>query len=197
MRVQLTDGGGHLIHPKLDGRYSIDIVLGRFTGLVTAGTIFALRNASTRHCRITRVVLYTGFAGTTAATAQILQLKRFSAATPSGGTAITLAAGAVRHRNIMRDAILADARYADITGTAPLTVTNVVFEPSMGSVSFPRSSGGGITGLEFIWTKDNAEGFHLADDEGFALVTTQTAVVGDLITGYVEFDQLVHSGAGQ
>ena len=186
----LTDGGGHLIHPKVDGRYSIDIGLGRFTGAVTAGAIFAMRNGILRHCKIHKIVLCVGFAGTTAATSQIIQIKRFNTATHSGGTAITISTGVIKNENgPIRSSTLADARYADITGTAPLTATSVVYEASCGSVNFPRSSGGGPSQLEVHW--DAPDEFHLTDEsEGLALVTTQTAVVGDTITGWIEWSEL-------
>lgn len=191
-RFMLVDGRNTLLHPVSEGRYSVDIGLGRFTGLVTTGPIFAMRldAASDRHVKIHKIVLYTGFSGTTAASAQIVQVKRFSTAACAGGTALTVPTDLIKNDSSwMRDSDINDARYADITGISPLTSVGVVFETSLGSVSFPRSSGGGIVPLELNW--DTPDELHLIAGQGIALVTLNTAVAGDLITGFIEWSEVV------
>lgn len=192
MKVQLVDNKQKFVHYSPDGRYSLDFVLGRFTGAVTAGAIFAMRNTLTSNNKVIsihKIHLRVGFSGTTAATSQILTLRRFGTATHSAGTAITLAAGAVKNHSNMPDSILLDARYADITGTAPLTETSVVYEPSFDRFAIPRNPGGTS---EHLWSSKLGKSFFLHPGDGLALSIVNTAVVGDTVVGNVEWEEYDH-----
>jgi len=155
--------------------------LGRFTAATTTGAIFAMRNGTTKVLHIHRMVLQTGFSGTGAATStQIVQLKRFSGATHSGGS--SLLANVVKNSTILPASSLLDAREATISGTSPLTDTSVVYEAPCRNTMIPRSLTG-TAGL--VWTSDLHDELVLQPSEGLAVFITATAVTGDSIVGLV------------
>lgn len=193
MKVQVVDSKNKFLYPAPDGRYMLDLVLGRFTGLVTAGAIFAMRNqvsaSNNKVLAIHKVHLRFAFAGTAAATTQLVTLRRFSTATHSGGNALTLPTDAVKNHSNMPNSILLDARYADITGTAPLTETSVVYESSFDRFSLPRNVAASV---EHTWNAEVGDAIFIHPGEGLAISVVNTAVVGDTIVGNVEWDEYDH-----
>ena len=192
MKVIPCDNKGKFLYPASDGRYMINLGLGRFTAAVTAGAIFTMRNLLTANNKVItlhKIHLRMGFAGTSAASSQIVTLRRFNTATHSGGTAITLPAGAVKNHINMPNSILLDARYADITATSPLTETSVVYESVFDSFNIPRNNGAAV---EHMWQAAVGDHIFLHPGEGLAISITQTAVIGDILVGNVEWDEYDH-----
>lgn len=190
LRVSLYDTNGIPVHQYPTGSYALSIGLGRFTVLTTTGSIFAMRNASTRTIYIRKFHVWVSFDGTAAASTQIFSIRRFSTATPSGGTTLTLPAAAVKKNNAMSDSALTDARHATITsGTSPLTVTSVVFEQALARFTLNRNAGV-IQALDFKFFDKPADQVVLAANEGIDIHITNTAVVGDAIVGTVEWDEV-------
>jgi hypothetical protein len=119
---------------RVRNSFSVRAATGVLGATLAAGaTVFAMRNGTTKTVYITRI--QASFAATVAFTAASQQLwvaERFTAATPSGGTAYTPA----RHRAAGPASAIADARAAT---TGALTVTSVVFEgnqiPLLGTAS--------------------------------------------------------------
>jgi hypothetical protein len=196
LKIVLCDNKGKFLYPAADGRYGINLGLGRFTGAVTAGAIFAMRNqvaaSNNKVLAIHKIHFRLAFAGTLAASSQIFTLRRFNTATHGGGVAISLPAGAVKNHVNMPNSILLDARYADITTTNPLTEAGVVYEPVFESFCNPRNNGAAV---EHTWTAALADQFFLHPGEGLAISITQTAVVGDILVGSVEWDEYDHDAA--
>lgn len=192
MKVIPCDNKGKFLYPAVEGRYMVDIGLGRFTGLVTAGAVFAMRNLLTNNNKliaIHKIHLRLGFAGTAAASSQIITLRRFNAATHSGGIAVSLPTGAVKNHINMPESVLLDARYATISGTSPLTETSVIYEPVFDTFMIPRNNG---APAEHLWVAEVGDNIFLHPGEGLAVSITQTAVVGDIIVGNVEWDEYDH-----
>lgn len=173
---------GNPANPNPLGAYLIPINV-RATAATAACTIWAMRNGTTKTMYIRRIHLMTSFDGTAAASTAQYGLKRFSAATPSGGTAIA----AIKKRSNMPTSSLADARFAD-TG---LTVTSVVFETAMLQFGAPRQNGAsGDFQMNFdIGGDENYDCVILAPNEGLAIQTLNAAVIGDNIQGYLEYDE--------
>lgn len=159
--------------------------LGRFTGAVTTGAIFAMRNGTSKLLRVHRMVIQVGFSGVgNAQSTQIIQVKRFANATHSGGA--SLLANVVKHKSISPVAsTLLDARRADITGTSPLTDTGVVYEAPFRNTMLPRS----LSGLSVMQWQDGHDEILLMPSEGLAVVITETAVVGDSIVGLMCWEE--------
>lgn len=199
MKVQLVDNFKRELNKKPLGSYMIDIVLGRFTttGPLNAGAIFAMRSDPNKNTAliIRKLFFHTGFAGTAAATAQIFQVKTFSAATHSGGNAITLPGGATKRLSTIRNSDLLDARYADITGTNAnaLTATNVVYDSSMRSFHSPRNNAAAVPVLMNPYEECTDKGQILLPGEGIAIITLAVSVVGDILTGCITWDEVDQS----
>lgn len=112
------------VSPRQANAYAVRATTGILGAALAAGaTVFAMRNITgTKKVYITRVVV--GFHATVAFTAAAQQLfvgERFSAATPTGGTAYTPA----KRATTMATSMVTDARAST---TAALTTTSVVFE---------------------------------------------------------------------
>jgi len=193
-RATLYDSAGNELRPIPTAAYLLAIINGRQTVVATAaGTFFAMRNnTSGRTIFIRRIILAVGFDGTAAATSSRWELARFSNATPSGGTAITLPAGAVKKRSSYANSNLLDARW--ITGTAGgLTMTSVVMETAFDSVGVPR----GTSGTSIVYVREFGDAgaekndrFELLTGEGLAINAGVTGVVGDSFQGSVEWDEI-------
>ena len=191
MKVILVDSMSQNIHPAVEGRYHLTMGLGRFTGAITTGAIFAIRNGTSKLMLITRLVLQGGFSGVgNAQTTQIIQVKRFSAATHSGGASLLTSVG--KHSTTMPASTLLDARQATISGTSPLTDTSVVYEAPAFNTILPRS----LSGMsELHWQGQQHAELVLQPSEGLAVFITETAVAGDSIVGLVCWGE-VTPGAG-
>jgi hypothetical protein len=170
-----------------------DLTLGQFSAVTTAGSIFTFRtdpNAD-KIVKIKKLFVSLGFTGTAEATTQIYQLKMFSAATPSGGTAITV----TKQLSTQPASSILDIRSATISGTSPLTVTDVAFDAAMRSFNCARRVGVSPVVLMEPYTemKRAESGCILLPGEGFAILIANNAVVGDIITGcltWTEEDKL-------
>jgi hypothetical protein len=174
-------------------QYMCDLTLGLFSGVTTAGSIFTFRTdpSADKIVHIKKLFVSLGFTGTAEATTQIYQLKMFSAATPSGGAAIT----PTKRVSSQPATSVLDIRSATISGTSPLTVTNVVFDASMRSFNCARRVGVSPVVLmePYAENKKDESGCILLPGEGFAILIANNAVVGDIITGcltWTEEDKL-------
>ena len=185
-RTTLYDSSGNEIYRYPTGSYSLDFVLGRFTAAMTGGSVFAMRNGATRTIYIRKINLWVSFDGVAAASTQIFNFRRFGAATPSGGTPIL--ASIIKKDNAMAASAIADARYV-ITGTTPLTVTSVIFEQPFCRSSLNRNSGA-IANYGWKFFDKPADQFVLAANEGIDLLISVTAVVGDVVVGNIEWDEI-------
>ncbi len=167
----------------MDGgnRYYLTLGLGRFTGVVTTGAIFAMRAGASKVLRVHRIVIQGGFSGVgNAQSTQIIQVKRFSGATHTGGS--SRLTSIVKHSSDEPASTVLDAREADITGTAPLTDTNVVYEAAFRNTMLPRT----LSGMSaLLWSSDLHPEVIIRPGEGLAIFTTASAVVGDSIVGLV------------
>lgn len=187
MRVQLVDNFNRQLVKKNSGLYTLNAGLGRFTGLVTTGYIFAMRNGTSNLIKIHKMIIEAGFSGTGADSAQICHWRRFSAAALAGGTSILT--NIVKNRSDMVDSTLVDARVADITGTTPLTVSGVTFETGeFREFVIPRRNG---SSRSSIWNANDLlnDTIDLLSGEGIALHIDETAVVGDIISTSIEYGE--------
>lgn len=170
-------------------QYMCDLTLGQFSAVTTAGSIFTFRTDpdADKIILIKKLYVSLGFTGTAEATAQIYQLKMFSAATPSGGAAIT----PTKRLSTQPASSVLDIRSATISGTSPLTVTSVAFDASMRSFSCARRVGVAHAVLmePYAENKKSESGCILLPGEGFALLIANNAVVGDIITGCLTWEE--------
>jgi hypothetical protein len=159
--------------------YSLPIKIRQTAATGAGATIFSMRNgtSSTITVVIERIELLLGFdAGTpNTRSTQSYDLVRFSTATPTGGTALSVAqmySGDVSTQII-------DARWLD-TG---LTTTGVVFNPPFCTISCPASDG--------ATTKyQRAEiPFMLGAGEGFCIKLNNAAVIGQSISGEIVWSE--------
>lgn len=172
---------GDPLHSKPVGIYHLPISLGRFTATTAADSlVWSMRNThTTKKVKILEIVLCTGFDGTAAATSAQYNLVRFSAATPTGGSAITV----VKASTSYNTSIVTDARQDP---AAALTVTSVVFETAMASISNPRQ----VSSTNNLKIKANDNVYDVLEilaGEGLGIKIGVTAVVGDVISGYVRW----------
>jgi len=193
-RVTLYDSAGNELLPIPTAAYLIGISPTRQTVIDTAGgTFWAMRNnTSGRVIYIRRILLIVSFDGTAAATTSRFDLARFSGATPSGGTAVTLPGGAIKKRTGYGNSNLLDARW--IAGTAGgLTMTSITVEAAFASVGVSRGVTGsvGVCSLEFGDAGSHPnDRFELAVGEGLAIQAGVTGVVGDMFQGCIEWDEI-------
>jgi len=170
-------------------QYMCDLTLGQFSAVTTAGSIFTFRTDpdADKIILIKKLFVSLGFTGTAEATTQIYQLKMFSAATPSGGAAIT----PTKRLSTQPASSVLDIRSATISGTSPLTVTSVEFDASMRSYSCARRVGvSHVVKMEpYNESKKSESGCILLPGEGFALLIANNAVVGDIITGCLTWEE--------
>lgn len=154
----------------------------RFSGATVANsTVWALRVGATRPISIRRIVLFSAFDGAAATTSARYELLRIRTATASGGTAITpvpklVASGA---------STAADVRQ-ETTGAA-LTVTSITFDTALMTCgACPR----GATGSVVLMNIDlSASPIVLDVNDGIVIRNQQTAVVGDVLAGFIEWEE--------
>jgi hypothetical protein len=193
-RVTGYDSAGNELIKPPTASYLMAVPVGRDTAARTAaGAFFAIRNnTSGRTIYIRRIVMTATFDGTGAATTSRLDLARFSGATPSGGTAITLPGGAIKKRNSYGSSNLLDARF--ITGTAGgLTMAGTTVETAFACFGVARGATGGSA--TFIQEFGSAgayptDRFELATGEGLCVLAGVTGVIGDGFIGSIEWDEI-------
>lgn len=184
-RVTLYGPDGIAIRPTILGSYLAPVAM-RFTGTTAANsTVWAMRNGSSISVYIRRIFLFAGFDGTAAASTSQFEVRRFNTATPSGGTAITVA---------KKDSAYTNTTLTDIrqdTGGAALTVTSVVFESPMLAIGCPRGLTGGLATLpiDFTAAPENRPFTVLAPNEGLCIRNSIIGVVGDSLSGFIEWEE--------
>jgi hypothetical protein len=159
--------------------YSLPVKIRQTAATGSGATIFAMRNgtASTITVIIERIELLLGFDAGTPITrsTQSYDLVRFSAATPTGGTSLSVAqmySGDVGTQ-------ITDARWLD-TG---LTTTGIVFNPAFCTVSCPASDGATTQ----YWREGIA--LMLGAGEGFCIKLNGAAIVGQSISGEIVWSE--------
>lgn len=146
-----------------------------------AGTVWYL-NAVGVALYIRRAVLSVGFDGTAATNTVRYSLARFGTAVCSAGTAIV-----PTKKKTSYSASSATAGFVD-TG---VTTTNVVFAAPFATLGCPIS----VTSkavpyhLNFITPGQKYSDFVIAAGEGLAIYLDVTGVVGQTISGYIEYDE--------
>lgn len=173
---------GEPANPVPVGSYFLPIGI-RASAATAAATLWAMRNGTSKYIYIRRIHIMSSFDGTAAASSAQLALKRFTAATPSGGGALT----PLKKRSTFPASSLLDARFVD-TG---LTVAGVSFEAAMIQFGGPRQNGAsGDFQMNFdVGGDENYDSIVLAPSEGLAIQSLNTAVIGDMIQGYIEWDE--------
>ncbi len=184
-RMTLYGPDGIAVRPTIQGAYMAPINM-RFTGTTAANsTVWALRNGATYSTYIRRIFLMAGFDGTAAGSTSQYELRRFNTATPSGGASVT----AIKKDTAFGGSTLADLRQ-DTTGAA-LTVTSLVFETAFASAGVARGATGGTSQimLDFTTSPETRPFFVLAPNEGLCIRNSIVAVVGDSLSGFVEWEE--------
>ena len=182
-RASLYDNAGIELFDSGADKYILRIP--RMVGGTPAASsrIFAFRNLGTKTIRIRQIVLNTSFNGTAALTTQGYELRRFSGATPTGGTALVI----IKKRTAAGATTVTDARFGAVTQTA-LTVTGITFEEPLLVIQQARQVG---SAQSCVWVFPNSQdGFEIAVNEGLALQIELAAVAGDCISGSIEWDEL-------
>lgn len=155
--------------------YSVPVNIRQSAATAANGTVWTMRNPanSTKVIFIEFINFLMGFdAGTPLGRSlQRYDLVRFTSATPSGGTAITVIAA----DSAASASAVTDVRFAD-TG---LTTAGVTFGAAFCTISVPASDG-----ATNYYKRDNVA-FRLAAGEGLAIRLTVAAVVGQDLTGEI------------
>lgn len=185
-RVTLYDNAGNEVLKPPTGAYVLPVSVTQSAATAANSTVWAMRYVTgSLTAKIRRIRLAVGFNGTAAAATSVAyHLCRFSTATPTGGTAI----GVIKKRNSYAGSVVTDARFLD-TG---LTVAGVVFETPFAQMSIPVSVTGVINPWEvdFVDVGDRFDEFALVAGEGLAIRLDVVAVAGQIISGYVEWDEV-------
>lgn len=183
LRVTLYDPAGNELYDTPSAGFVIPITMLRQSTTSAAGSeIWTMRNGATKTIKFRRIYISVTFDGTAAATTQTYQFVRFTTATPTGGTAITVIKKDTANGTATT---VADARQK---ADGALTVTSVVFETGGYAVCNQRQvSAGSVLDVRF---DDTISAYKLAPNEGLALEILATAVVGDTVAGFVEFDEV-------
>lgn len=105
------------------------------------------------------------------------QLGRFSAATPTGGTAVTV----VENDNANSSTAVTDARFLD-TG---LTTTSVIFESPFSVISVPAVDGGAAS----FYAQHESIPFVLAAGEGLAIRLNVASAAGQGLSGVISWSE--------
>jgi hypothetical protein len=170
-------------NPVPFGSHILPISVRATAATAAPATIWAMRNGGTRTLYIRKILLQAVFDGTPAGSEASYAIKRFTAATPSGGTAIS----PIKKRSSYPVSTLADARFLD-TG---LTVAGVTFENAAINFGGPRQNGAACEyNMSFdMGGNENYDCFVLAPNEGLAIQLANAAVIGDSIQGHLEYDE--------
>lgn len=184
-RVTLYDSAGNkLLLDTPTGAYMLPVNIRQSAATAANATVWAMRNGATKVMSIRRLRLAMMFDGTAAATTTLkYTIQRFSAATPTAGTALTV----IKKRSSYGASTVADARFLD-TG---LTTTSVTFETDAHILALPISvtSGNAFYDIQFGRANEPYGDFELAVNEGLCIRLLNTAVVGQGLVGGVEWDE--------
>lgn len=159
--------------------YSLPVNIRQTAATASGATVWAMRNSTnaTVNLYIKRMKLVMSFDQLTALASITARydLIRFSGATPTGGTALTVAqmySGDLATQ-------VADARFLD-TG---LTTTGVVFNPAFCEIGCPAA-----LGVTTIYDRDDLP-LVLGPGEGFCIRTSTTTAIGISIVGEVVWSE--------
>lgn len=154
----------------------------RCTGATAADSaVWMMRAGATKTLYIRRIVIFGCFDGTAAASTARWELRRFRTATPSGGTAITAIP------KIVGD-VTTTADIRQETAGAALTVTSITFDtPMAAGAACPRGSTGAVAVLNVDFS---AAPLQIAVNDGLCIRNTVTAVIGDVLAGFIEWEEV-------
>lgn len=158
--------------------YALPVSVRQTGATAAASVVWAARNTSTRVVYVPRVVVVAQFDGTAAASTSRYELRRFRTATPTGGAALTVASlrgGAVTPG-------IGDARVLD-TG---LTLGAATKDEPLATVGAARQV---ASSAPLIFRPESGP-LELLPDDGLWIELGVTAVIGDSLTGCVEFYEL-------
>ena len=184
-RATLYDAAGNALIPAPSGSFMLPINVRQTAASAAASTVWTVRNGASKTMRLRRLFAAVVFDGTAAAATTLkYALQRFSAATPTGGTALT----AVKKRTTYSASTIADARFLD-TG---LTTTGVTFETDAAilPIAVSVTAQTAVMDVYFERTAELHSTFELAANEGLALRLNTAAVIGMGIDGFLEWDEL-------
>ena len=153
----------------------------QFTAALAANAgLFAIRNGTTRRVKMILSELSLSFAGTAAASTMQVSIRRFTTATPTAGTALTIVAE--DSTNATATSVI-DARCA--TAAAALTTTGLVISAPIFVASVPRSVTGGIFNYEM------QRDIILNVNEGLIVQYDTVGVIGDAISVTTYWGEMV------
>lgn len=179
-RVTQYTTAGALTNPEYAGSYitRVEVIP---TTLTAGTTYFTMRNLGTRRVFIRRMEFKLGFSGTAAASRSLYEIERFSAATPTGGTAIT----ALKKDNTHPASSVTDIRFAP----GGLTTTGVTFEAVLHLIGHTNQ----LTidhsqDLSFIGDGEAGK-IVLAVNEGLCIRANTAIVAGSYLVGNITWDE--------
>jgi hypothetical protein len=160
--------------------YSAPVNINQSAATAANATVWAMRSptSATRNVYIERIYLMLAFDNGTplGRSLQRYDLQRFSAATPTGGTAIT----AIKQDNESPPTVVTDIRSID-TG---LTTTGLSFETSFLTLSVPATDQ-----TTTVYVREKV-GFKLRPGEGLAIRLDVTAVAGQSVCGEIVWSEV-------
>lgn len=183
-RFTLYDTAGNELNAPVSGSYLANINFRHTAADAANSTMWTMRNGATKTVYIRTIFLTTAFDGTAAASTLRYSVQRFTTATPTGGSAITI---------IKKNNSFGASTVADIRQGGPLTTTSVVFENDAMTFGMPISVTNGIIWNQVYLDQPNQTyaNFELAANEGLAIRvnSAQAAVIGWGMYGFVEWHE--------
>lgn len=171
-RVTLYKTDGTLVEHEFVGEYYLSVNIPQFTAALAANAcVFAIRNSTVKRMKFLRAEIHLSFAGTAAATTMQVSMRRFTVATPSGGTTLTTLI-------VPEDTTMpaSAALYAGCaTAAAALTTTGATVAAPSFVAQCPRSVTGGVFNYEI--DRDLV----LNTNEGLLIQYDTVGVIGDAI----------------
>lgn len=166
--------------------YMLPIAFRQSAATAADSTIWAMRNlGANRTLYIRRLVLAVSFDGTAAATTSQYEVRRFRDATPTGGTALAV----VKKNTTETASAVTDARFVD-TG---LTVAGVTFDAPSITAGAPRqvaAVGQFVHEWPGMAAGQSSGAFIVTGLDGLCIRNGVTAVVGDAVRGWIEWDEI-------
>lgn len=181
-RVNIYDSGGNNRYPAYIGGYMAHIEAVPSSILSDGTTYWAMRNTGSRVVLLRVLNVMASFTGTTAATRSIFRIERFSAAMPSGGTALQV----VKRDNSDPNSSIGSVAYAN----GGLTATGVIFEGNSPGLFGTVNVLNGMVTNTFDFTAGGEEGrFALAVGEGLCIRAHGPVVAGIAFHGSIWWDE--------
>lgn len=179
-RTTLYDSGGNAVYPNYDGSYMVRLEIIPTT-LTAATTYFSLRNTGSKRVFLRKIEMKLGFSGTAALTRSLFEIERFSTATPTGGTTLTV----LKKDTTDPTSSVGDARFAP----GGLTTTSVVFDSPFHLVGVTNQVT--VDHSQDIDFKGDGEGgrFLLAVNEGICIRANTAIVLGAYLVGSIYWDE--------